>query len=183
MRYALFGLVASVFACINLPGVVHAQAQRSPHSSDDLPQQLISQIKQTPGKLEGTIRKVPRSDTTNSTDAPLSIQEAEQAVRNFQLVARLEGYEFYLDPATIIKQNPFVRFWSYVVLPPTSQKVAVANAYTAVDCGAEIVKIYEIINYNRRGEIVSSASFSLNDIRPSFGLVNHEFVKAVCPVR
>ncbi|AFY69273.1 hypothetical protein Pse7367_0974 [Thalassoporum mexicanum PCC 7367] len=166
MKYILFWLLASTIAILNAPAAAIAQTQRSP------------QPKQ--GKLEGQIRKVPQPDSSQS-DAPLSIQQAEQAVLNFQLVTKLEGYEFYIDPSTIITQNPFVRFWSYVVLPPDSKRIAVANAYTAVDCGARIVKIYEIINYSHSGEIVSANSFSFNDQRPSFGVVNHEFVKAVCP--
>ncbi len=116
--------------------------------------------------------------------AAVSPPAVAQSAKATIFVTEYRGAKVYIHPDTILREPPIVRFWAYTEAPSASRRVAAADTYISIDCGAGIYRIYESIRYDRAGDVVSERSYSTaEDPRwlKELGSLGAAFRERVCP--
>ncbi|NJK33517.1 MAG: hypothetical protein HC919_00355 [Oscillatoriales cyanobacterium SM2_2_1] len=74
-------------------------------------------------------------------------------------VGEWRGIRSYIHPESLRRTYPFAQFRVYTVFPPSAGTVGAIDTSMSVDCVAALVRVVEIVRYDRRGQVVSERLF------------------------
>lgn len=74
-------------------------------------------------------------------------------------VGEWRGIRSYIHPESLRRTYPFAQFRVYTVFPPSAGAVGAIDTSMAVDCVADLVRVVEIVRYDRQGRVVSERLF------------------------
>jgi hypothetical protein len=98
-------------------------------------------------------------------------------------VGEWQGIRSYIHPESLRRTYPFARFRVYTVFPPTAGTIGAIDTSMSVDCVAALVRVVEIVRYNRQGQVVSEQLFGPETaVRTTQSLVGFRdgILRAVC---
>lgn len=98
------------------------------------------------------------------------------------LIGKQDGYAVYIDPESVVRNFPVVHLKVRVV-PTEFGQSATTDTEMSVDCGAALIRVFQITAYTAQGKVRGVRQFGLDQppmLASDLGQLSQPFLKAVC---